>query len=133
MIGTILDKVLERTREILTKCECSRSCKNCLDNYYNQWNHYLFDRTLGLQLLDYAELKKYPSKYDEMEKNVLLYPLLKLIEEDGSRKIPETLSFEFVPALLKKENSDPQKLYFNPYDLTDWLPNAFMTFRDYLV
>lgn len=133
LIGTILDKVLERTREILTKCECSRSCKNCLDNYYNQWNHYLFDRTLGLQLLDYAELKKYPSKYDEMEKNVLLYPLLKLIEEDGSRKIPETLSFEVVPALLKKENSDPQKLYFNPYDLTDWLPNAFMTFRDYLV
>lgn len=63
----------------------------------------------------------------------MLYPLLKLIEEDGSRKIPETLSFEVVPALLKKENSDPQKLYFNPYDLTDWLPNAFMTFRDYLV
>lgn len=133
LIGTILDRVLIRTREILSNCECSRSCKNCLDNYYNQRNHYLFDRKLGLQLLDYAELNEYPSKYEKSEKYVMLYPLLKLIEEDGSRKIPETLSFEVIPALLKKDNSDPQKLYFNPYDLTDWLPNAFITFRDYTV
>ena len=63
----------------------------------------------------------------------MLYPLLKLIEEDGSRKIPETLSLEVIPALMKKDDSDPQKLYFNPYDLTDWLPNAFMAFRDYSV
>lgn len=63
----------------------------------------------------------------------MLYPLLKLIEEDGNRKIPETLSLEVIPALMKKDDSDPQKLYFNPYDLTDWLPNAFMAFRDYSV
>lgn len=133
LIGTILDKVLIRTRDILSNCECSRSCKNCLDNYYNQRNHYLFDRNLGLQLLDYAELKKYPSKYAKAEKDAMLYPLLKLIEEDGSRRIPETLSLEVIPALMKKDDSDPQKLYFNPYDLTDWLPNAFMAFRDYSV
>lgn len=133
LIGTILDKVLIRTRDILNNCECSRSCKNCLDNYYNQRNHYLFDRNLGLQLLDYAELNKYPAKYEKAENDAMLYPLLKLIEEDGSRKIPETLSLEVIPALMKKDNSDPQKLYFNPYDLTDWLPNAFMTFRDYSV
>ncbi len=133
LIGTILDRVLVRTREILSNCECSRSCKNCLDNYYNQRNHYLFDRKLGLQLLDYAELNKYPSKYDKEETDAMVYPLLKLIEEDGSRKFPKSLSLEVIPALMKKDNSDPQKLYFNPYDLTDWLPNAFMTFRDYSV
>lgn len=133
LIGTILDKVLIRTRDILSNCECSRSCKNCLDNYYNQRNHYLFDRNLGLQLLNYAELNKYPSKYEKAEKEAMLYPLLKLIEEDGSRTGTETLCFEVIPALMKKDNSDPQKLYFNPYDLTDWLPNAFMKFKEHTV
>ena len=63
----------------------------------------------------------------------MLYPLLKLIEEDGSRTGTETLCFEVIPALMKKDNSDPQKLYFNPYDLTDWLPNAFMKFKEHTV
>lgn len=133
LIGKILDKILIRTRDVLTNCECSRSCKNCLDNYYNQVNHALFDRKLGLQLLDYAELNKYPSMYEKAEKDAMLYPLLKLIEEDGSKKVLETLSLEVIPALMKKDDSNPQKLYFNPYDLTDWLPNAFMLFRDYSV
>jgi ATP-dependent helicase YprA (DUF1998 family) len=44
LIGSILDKVLERARIILTSCECSHSCKNCLDNYWNQRNHQLFLR-----------------------------------------------------------------------------------------
>lgn len=133
LIGSILDRVLIRARELLTTCECSRSCKNCLDNYFNQRNHYLFDRNLGLQLLDYAELKKYPEKYDEKLQKSFLYPLIKLIKEDGSRQIPAELSFEVIPALLKKDYSDTKKLYFNPYDLTDWLPNAFMTFRNHSI
>ena len=62
MIGSILDKVLDRARHILSDCECSRTCKNCLDNFYNQRNHSLFDRHLGLQLLNYAEHNEYPNK-----------------------------------------------------------------------
>jgi len=129
-IGLILDKVLARAREILSQCECSRSCKNCMDNYWNQRNHRLFDRFLGLQLLNYAEFGQLPDKYEVSEQKAFLVPLEKLISEDKDTPQPNPpIAFEVVPALLKKPENSRRKIYFNPYDLTDWLPNAFMTYR----
>lgn len=127
LIGSILDKVIERARIVLTGCECSRSCKNCLDNYWNQRNHQLFDRHLGLQLLDYAHFGQLPDDYKTSEQDGYLRPLLKLITEDGG--VPP-LTFEVIPAIRKKPDSTRSKMYLNPYDLTDWLPNAFMTYRN---
>lgn len=127
LIGAILDEVLERARIILTGCECSRSCKNCLDNYWNQRNHQLFDRHLGLQLLDYAQFGQLPQDYEVSEQNQYFQPLLRLITEDGGVK---PLAFEVIPAMRKKTDSTRSKMYLNPYDLTDWLPNAFMTYRN---
>lgn len=125
MIGSILDKVLEKARVILSDCECSRSCKNCLDNYWNQRNHQFFDRNLGLQLLDYAQFGKLPIDYVSHEQDEYLRPMLKLIDEDGEKPI----AFEVIPALRKKPDNTRSKMYLTPYDLSDWLPNAFMTFK----
>lgn len=130
MIGSILDKVLDRARHILSDCECSRTCKNCLDNYYNQRNHSLFDRHLGLQLLNYAEYRKFPDKYTEDEQTTFLSPLIKLIQEDDSVDMSNLPKFEVIPALLKKPDNEVNHIYFNPYDLSDWLPNAFMIFKN---
>ena len=130
MIGSILDKVLIRAREILTECDCTRSCKNCLDNFYNQRNHSLFDRNLGLQLLDYAELNRYPDEYTEDEQAFYLIPLLRLIEESNDAKDMDLPSFKVIPALLKKPFPQDNKIFFNPYDLSDWLPNAFMEIKN---
>ena len=129
MIGSKLDKILERARKVLKECECSRSCKNCLDNFYNQRNHALFDRYLGLQLLDYAEFNMYPDEYTSKEQEDFLMPLIRLINEDDvtSKVLPK---FEVLPALYKKPNNTKDHLYFNPYDLTDWLPNAFMDYKN---
>jgi ATP-dependent helicase YprA (DUF1998 family) len=127
LIGSILDKVLDRARSILSECECSRSCKNCLDNYWNQRYHQLFDRHLGLQLLNYAQFGKLPDEYDAQEQSGLLVPLQKLISEDGT---PKQITFEVVPALLKKSDNTKSMMYINPYDLTDWLPNTFMKYRN---
>jgi ATP-dependent helicase YprA (DUF1998 family) len=126
LIGSILDKVLERVRIILSNCECSRSCKNCLDNYWNQRNHQFYDRHLGLQMLDYAQYGKLPDQYAVDKQNEYLLPLNKLISEDNGRII----DFEVIPALLKKPSNTRNKMYLNPYDLSDWLPNAFMTYRN---
>ncbi len=126
LIGSILDKILEQARIILTSCECSRSCKNCLDNYWNQRNHQLFDRHLGLQLLNYIQFGQIPDDYDSSKQDEYLRPLLKLIIEDGGTP-PE---FEVIPALRKKPDNTKSKMYLTPYDLTDWLPNAFMTYRN---
>ena len=126
MIGSILDKVLDRARELLTNCDCARSCRNCLDNFYNQRTHSLFDRKLGLQLLDYAEYNLMPEEYSNEEQKSFLMPLKRLIEESDETKDIVLPEFEVVPALKKKPNNQYDHMYFNPYDLTDWLPNSFM-------
>lgn len=131
LIGTILDKVLERARIILTECECSRACKNCLDNFWNQRNHQYFDRNLGLQLLDYVEFGKFPGKYARNKQEEYLVPLHQLIKQDGNN-LGKTLKFEVLPAILKKPENTSMDMYLNPYDLSDWLPNTFMTYRNIL-
>lgn len=130
MIGSILDKVLARARRILSDCECSRTCKNCLDNFYNQRNHYLFDRHLGLQLLNYAESDEIPDEYADDEQAAYLAPLYKLIQEDNTADQCNLPKFEVIPALRKKPINVENHIYYNPYDLSDWLPNAFMTFKN---
>lgn len=133
LIGSILNEVLGSARSILSECECSRSCKNCLDNYWNQRNHQLFDRKLGLQLLDYAQYKRLPEHYSVSKQEGLLVPLLKLIAEDEDvAKSNPRIEFEVIPALLKKPEDSRAKIYLNPYDLSDWLPNAFMTYRSFV-
>ena len=131
LIGSILDKVLERARLILTECECARACKNCLDNYWNQRNHQLFDRHLGLQLLNYAQYGQLPDNYNYDEQRAYLAPLRKLIAEDAGTPLPNPLvDFKVIPAILKKPDNTRSRIYLNPYDLSDWLPNEFMTYRN---
>jgi ATP-dependent helicase YprA (DUF1998 family) len=131
LIGSILNKVLERARIILSDCECSRTCKNCLDNFWNQRNHQLFDRHLGLQFLNYAQFGQLPDEYDNDEQQALLVPLQKLILEDGDTPLANhQIEFEVIPAILKKPENTCTRIYLNPYDLSDWLPNSFMTYRN---
>jgi ATP-dependent helicase YprA (DUF1998 family) len=131
LIGSILDKVLDMAKKILSDCECSRSCKNCLDNYWNQRSHQLFDRHLGQQLLNYAEFGQLPAEYDISKQEALLAPLRKLISEDKDTPQPNTrITFNVVPALLKKPENTNTRVFLNPYDLSDWLPNTFMTYRN---
>jgi len=131
LIGSILDKMLNRARIILSECECSRTCKNCLDNFWNQRKHQLFDRHLGLQLLNYAEFGQFPDEYDADEQQVFLAPLRKLIVEDqDSINHSHSVEFEVIPAIMKKPENTSTMMFVNPYDLSDWLPNTFMTYRN---
>lgn len=124
----VLDDVLDRTRDILTGCSCSRSCRNCLDNFYNQRNHDIFDRGLAIQLLDYALEGKYPDNYSEDEQKAFLAPLKKLISESKDVSPEDDIAFEVVPALRKRIRDEKGKLYLNPYNLSDWLSNAFIEY-----
>lgn len=126
----ILEDVLIRARDILFSCNCSKSCRNCLDNFYNQRNHSVFDRKLGLQLLEYALEGKYPQDYSPEEREVFLAPLKKLIVESGRSVEDQELQFEVIPSLRKRIRDDKHKLYLNPYNLSDWLPNTFLEYLD---
>lgn len=128
LIGSVLEEVLNKAEEILDSCECARSCKNCLDNYYNQRNHEWFDRHLGLQLLNYAVKNEYPDSLDRESQDELIAPLTKLISEDGLSW--SGIEYEVVPALYRKPEDTSAKMYFNSYDLSDWLPNAFYRFTE---
>lgn len=124
----VISDVLSRTKEILTGCTCSRSCRNCLDNFYNQRNHDIFDRTLATQLLLYAMDSKYPEDYTEEEQEIYLAPLKKLIKESKDISATDDIVFEVIPSLRKRKRNEKGKLYLNPYNLSDWLPNAFMEY-----
>lgn len=129
LIGGYLDDIISKARSILTDCECGRACRNCLDNFYNQRSHDLFDRNLGLQLLEYAVYGAMPEDYSNEEQDKLLVPLKALICDE----LPDTLSaqkFEVIPALRKKPANTDDTMYFNPYDLSDWLANSFVEYTN---
>jgi hypothetical protein len=81
--------------------------------------------------LDYAEYGRLPQEYSALSQDSFLVPLKKLIDEDKDVPKPAATLFEVIPALLKKPQNTSSKFYLNPYDLSDWLPNAFMTYRRY--
>ena len=109
LIGSCLENVLKRARTILTDCSCSRTCKYCLDNYYNQRSHDFFDRRLGLQLLGYAESGVLPAEYEETEQEHYLIPLKHLICNEMDIKEEDIpLKFKVLPALYRNRQIIPR-------------------------
>ena len=129
LIGSVLEETLKTARTILSECGCSRSCRYCLDNFHNQRSHDFFDRHLGLQLLDYAEHGILPEDYENTDQETFVLPLKKLIKEDMGDSNP-AMKFTVVPALRKKDLSTASEMILNPYDLSDWLPNTIVRYRD---
>jgi ATP-dependent helicase YprA (DUF1998 family) len=130
LIGSVLGNVLDKARIILSDCECSRSCRNCLDNYWNQRTSSIFDRFLALTLLDFIESGKIPDYFDDETQEKYLIPLLKIIKDTDITQPPPNL-FRVIPSLRKKPSNSRKTIYYNPYDLSDWLPNSFLTYKNF--
>ena len=82
-------------------------------------------------MLNYVQYGQLPGDYDNSEQKVYLIPLQKLISEDlGVPQPKPPIDFEVIPAILKKPENTRSNIYLNPYDLSDWLPNAFMTYKN---
>ena len=107
----VLDDVFIRAKDILSNCICSRACRNCLDNFYNQRNHSLFNRNLGLQLLQYALDDKYPNDYSPEQQEEYLAPLRKLINESTAGNEGKKIQFEVILSLRKRVRDEKGKLY----------------------
>ena len=130
-----LDEIIEKAKSILSDCSCHRSCKKCLDNFYNQRQHEFLDRELGRQLLDYAingsiDITKYSKNA-----NLKYQPLIEMLKNYKSGKLIkaiENLEIHFVPDLLRKPNDKDNKFYFNSYDLSDWIQLSFVKIVNYL-
>ena len=78
--------------------------------------------------MDYALEGKYPDNYSEDEQKAFLAPLKKLIRESKDVSSEDDIAFEVIPSLRKRIRDEKGKLYLNPYNLSDWLPNAFIEY-----
>lgn len=73
---------------------------------------------------------KYPDDYSQDEQKALLVPLKKLIRESKDAISKANISFEVIPSLRKRVRDEKGKLYLNTYNLSDWLPNAFLEYLE---
>ena len=72
---------------------------------------------------------KYPEDYSEEEQKELLVPLKKLIKESKGETPEDMIEFEVIPSLRKRIRDEKRTLYLNPYNLSDWIYNAFLEYN----
>ena len=65
----------------------------------------------------------------EEEQKELLVPLKKLIKESKGENPEDMIEFEVIPSLRKRIRDENRKLYLNPYNLSDWIYNAFLEYN----
>ena len=54
-IESSIQKLLEKTKELLSGCTCDSACHKCLKHYRNQYIHSVLDRNAALELLAWGE------------------------------------------------------------------------------
>ena len=131
-IGKNLSSIISRTYDVLD-CDCDKSCRHCLDNFWNQRRHFLLNRKLALQLLDWTVKSKVPNSYSNKEQEEFLVPLKVMFDDVGDKLANRAGSYyyhntkiEVLPSLLHKPTDTDEIVYLSYHDLTDWLPDAFM-------
>mgnify|MGYP000212429122 CR=1 FL=1 len=131
-IGSILPIVFDKAKELLN-CDCDKSCRHCLDNFWNQRKHNLLDRKLALQLLNWVVNEEKPTSYSFEQKSNLLSPLQAMFKDIGDDLTKTSDSYyyngckiEVVPSMSCKPLDTNDTIYLNRHDLTDWLPDSFM-------
>lgn len=77
------DEVLEATKELLSKCDCERSCYRCLRSFQNKWDHPNLDRHLALAVLDSCLNGVDPEVPEDVENRLLSQLAQDLRDEDA--------------------------------------------------
>jgi hypothetical protein len=81
--GSSLDSVLSEVNQILSGCNCSTSCQECLRHYGNRIQHERLDRFLASQLLGYVLNGDFPGTADHDRQTALLLPMQRMFTLDG--------------------------------------------------
>ncbi|ABX40975.1 DEAD/DEAH box helicase [Lachnoclostridium phytofermentans] len=67
-VSEVIESVLNRMKEIFEGCNCSASCPNCLEHYWNQRNKGKLDRFLGKDFLEFITSGKLRTEVTSQEK-----------------------------------------------------------------
>ena len=78
-----IQKLLEKTRELLTSCDCDSACHKCLKHYRNQFIHSILDRKAALDLLDWGRTGQRAAAIPEMKQQYLLRSLEQILRLSG--------------------------------------------------
>jgi ATP-dependent helicase YprA (DUF1998 family) len=81
--GADLTAVLARTEQLLTGCDCERSCTNCLRHYGNRFHHPRLDRGLAMTLVRFMRSKAPPAPHSADRQRALLAPLAHYLALEG--------------------------------------------------
>lgn len=76
-------KLVDAALELLDRCDCDDSCYQCLRSYKNRYDHALFDRSIGADLLR-AAFKGTPLAIEPARENYALDRLGADLEESGA-------------------------------------------------
>lgn len=134
-IGDILPKVLEHAGDILD-CNCDKSCKHCLDNFWNQRNHQFFNRHLGIQLLNWIKNNEKPRVRSIERQAEELSPLIRLLADYGeiitiseNTIMYKEQQIKVIPSLLHKPDDTEKEIYISSHDISDWLPETLIRIK----
>ena len=78
-----IPELLEKTRELLSNCDCDRACHKCLKHYRNQYIHGVLDRKAALELLDWGVAGKIAPAISDRKQKYLLQSLEQILELSG--------------------------------------------------
>ena len=131
-LSKIIGQVLAEAEKILKQCNCDDACYNCLKHYRNQYVHGDLDRKAALELLAWGRdgeiatsipqkqqlelleplhdiLLERGLKLDNLKinnKEVVIYPSMRLPEKDGKIYLSEYLMKYALPLAVQEINSN---------------------------
>lgn len=80
--GHNLEKLFNKTRDILAGCDCEDACFACLKHYYNKQFHNQLDRHAALDLLDYAMNGTVKSHVSDSDARIAFASFAEVIQDD---------------------------------------------------
>ncbi len=127
-VSARIDEILQLSLNKLI-CNCGKSCRNCLDNYWNQRHHEQFDHSLGYDYLNWLINDVLPDEYTIDEQRKILSPLFKILSEQSVECDMQKLTCKgrvitVLPTLLHKPKNSNDHVYFCYYDITEWLSDS---------
>ena len=78
-----IENLIGKIEQLLTDCDCSGACHNCLKHYRNQYVHGMLDRFAALDLLHWGVNGNIAKAIPIEEQKNLIKPLENILEESG--------------------------------------------------
>ena len=117
-----IDSILDRMKLILSECNCTKSCPNCLQHFGNQKKRENLDRFLGLDFLAFVRDGVLSTKVnDKDEKEYVnkvnyianLHGLGDVISIRGSQYMLGNKRIVFYPAMCNIDKTDISTIYIS--------------------